>query len=52
VNDDENGGKDSLHGRNEKCVQDFGRKYEGKRPLVRPRRRWDDNIRMDLKETS
>jgi len=23
---------------------------EGKSPLVRPRRRWVDNIRMDLKE--
>jgi hypothetical protein len=23
---------------------------EGKRPLVRPRRRWDDNIKMDLRE--
>jgi hypothetical protein len=23
---------------------------EGKRPLGRPRRRWDDNIRMDLQE--
>jgi len=23
---------------------------EGKRPLVRPRRRWEDNIKMDLKE--
>jgi hypothetical protein len=23
---------------------------EGKRPLVRPRRRWDDNINMDLRE--
>ena len=22
----------------------------GKRPLVRPRRRWDDNIKMDLQE--
>ena len=22
----------------------------GKRPLVRPRRRWEDNIRMHLKE--
>ena len=21
---------------------------EGKRPLVRPRRRWEDNIKMDL----
>jgi hypothetical protein len=25
-------------------------KLEGKRPLGRPRRRWEDNIRMDLKE--
>jgi len=23
-------------------------KSEGKRPLGRPRRRWDDNIKMDL----
>jgi hypothetical protein len=25
-------------------------KSEGKRPLGRPRRRWEDNIRMDLRE--
>ena len=25
-------------------------KSEGKRPLVRPRRRWEDNIKMDLEE--
>jgi len=25
-------------------------KPEGKRPLGRPRRRWDDNINMDLQE--
>jgi hypothetical protein len=25
-------------------------KHEGKRPLGRPRRRWEDNIRMDLQE--
>jgi hypothetical protein len=25
-------------------------KPEGKRPLKRPRRRWEDNIRMDLQE--
>jgi hypothetical protein len=24
---------------------------EGKRPLGRPRSRWEDNIRMDLRET-
>ena len=26
------------------------RKPEGKRPLERPRRRWEDNIKMDLRE--
>jgi len=25
-------------------------KPEGKRPLGRPKRRWEDNIRMDLQE--
>jgi hypothetical protein len=25
-------------------------KPEGKRPLRRPRSRWDDNVRMDLQE--
>jgi hypothetical protein len=24
---------------------------EGRRPLGRPRRRWEDNIKMDLRET-
>jgi hypothetical protein len=28
----------------------FVRKSEGKRPLRRPRYRWEDNIRMDLVE--
>ena len=26
------------------------RKPEGKRPLGRPRRRWEDNVKMDLQE--
>jgi hypothetical protein len=26
------------------------RKPEGERPLGRPRRRWEDNIRMDFRE--
>jgi hypothetical protein len=29
----------------------FDGKPEGKRPLGRPRHRWDDNIKMDLRET-
>jgi hypothetical protein len=27
------------------------RRPEGKRPLVRPRSRWEESIRVDLKET-
>jgi hypothetical protein len=33
-----------------KCIQYLFGKPEGKRPLGRPRRRWEDNIRMDLRE--
>jgi hypothetical protein len=33
-------------------VQGFGVKTEGKRPLGRPRSRWEDDIIMDFKETS
>jgi hypothetical protein len=35
--------------RREKCKGLVG-KPEGKRPLGRPRRRWEDGIRMDLGE--
>jgi hypothetical protein len=39
-------GKRSKYGREERCIQGFGGKPEGKRPLGRPRRRWEDNIQM------
>jgi len=47
---DEKGAACSTHGGNEKCRHNFGRKSEGKKPLGRPRRRWEDNIRMDLEK--
>jgi len=28
----------------------FGGKPEGKKPLGRPRRRWEDNIKMEIKK--
>ena len=31
-------------------IQGFEWKLEGMRPLGRPRRRWEDNIKMDLQE--
>jgi hypothetical protein len=35
----------------DRCTQGFGGgEPEGKRPLVRPRRRWEDNIKMDVQE--
>jgi hypothetical protein len=37
-----------THGRDEKCIQILIGKSEGKRPLGRPKRRWEDNIRMDV----
>jgi hypothetical protein len=33
-----------------KKTQGFGGKSRRKRPLGRPRRRWEDNIKMDLRE--
>jgi len=29
----------------ERCVQGFGRRPEGRRPLGSPRCRWEDNVR-------
>jgi hypothetical protein len=39
-----------MHGRDKKFVQNVG-KHERKRPLGRLRRRWEDNIKIDLEET-
>jgi hypothetical protein len=32
------------------CIKDIGGKARRKEPLGRPRRRWVDNIKMDLRE--
>jgi len=34
----------------EKCMPDFGRIAEGRRSIVRPRRRWEENIKMIFKK--
>jgi hypothetical protein len=45
------GGACGTHGRGEKSVYKvLVGKPKGKRPLGRPRRRWEDGIRMDLRE--
>jgi hypothetical protein len=39
-----------AYGRGERCAQGVGGKPEGKRPLGRPRLRWENNIKMDPQE--
>jgi len=45
-----NGVARSTHGGQENCVQVLVGRPEGKRPLVRLRRTWEDNIKMSLLE--
>jgi hypothetical protein len=44
------GGACSTYGREERCVQGFGGKPEGKRPLERLRCRRENNVKMDVHE--
>jgi len=44
------GGACSAYGGEKRRIQGFGGKSEGMRPLGRPRRRWEDKIKMDLQE--
>jgi hypothetical protein len=44
------GGPCSTNGEKRSAYRLLVGKLEGKRPLGRPRRRWVDNIRMDLEE--
>ena len=39
-----------AHGGRERCAQGSSGETRGKEPLGRPRRRWEDNIKMDLQE--
>ena len=44
------GGACSTYGGRERCIQVLVGKSEGKRPLGRPRRRWEDNSKLDFQE--
>jgi hypothetical protein len=50
VEEDEVGGTCGTKGEKRNVYRLFVGKPEGKRPLGRPRRRWIDNIKMDLLE--
>ena len=39
-----------MYGEEMSCMQGFGGEPGRKRPLGRPRCRWEDNIKMDLQE--
>jgi hypothetical protein len=49
IEKNEMGGACGAYGVGERYAQGYG-KPEGKRALGRPRRRWEDNIEMDLEE--
>jgi len=40
----------SAYGGGERLIQGFGGETSGKELLGRPRRRWEDDIKMDLQE--
>jgi hypothetical protein len=44
------GGACSTNGENRTAYRILVGKPEGKRPLRRPRRRWEDNNKMDVRE--
>jgi hypothetical protein len=44
------GGTCDTHGEGRGVYRVSVESPEGKRPLGRPRRRWEDNIKMDLRE--
>ena len=44
------GGACSTYGEEERCTQGFRGETERKRLLGTPRRRWDDNIKIDLQK--
>jgi hypothetical protein len=48
--ENERGGACSVDGEERGVYMVLVEKPEGKRQLGRPRRRWEDNIRMDLQE--
>jgi hypothetical protein len=39
-----------THGKGERCLQGFGLKARRQETMRRPRRRWEDNIKLDLRE--
>jgi len=39
-----------MHGGEKRCIQDFAGETKGMIPLGRHRRRWENNIKMNLQD--
>jgi hypothetical protein len=52
MKENEVGGTCGTHGRQEKSVESFYGKGRRKESARKPSRRWEDGIRMDLREIS
>jgi hypothetical protein len=50
MKEDEVGGKCSTHEEGRSVCRVLVGRPGGKRPLARPKRRWEDNVKMDLRE--
>ena len=50
IEKNEMGGVFITYGGEERCIQGFGGKPEGNSPLGRPKRRLENNIKIDLQE--
>ena len=50
IEKNEMGGACGTYGGEERVYRVLVGKPEGKRPVGRPRRRWEDNIKMDVQE--
>jgi hypothetical protein len=50
IEKNEMGGTCSAYGGEERCIQGCGGEPEGKTQPGRPRREWEDNIKMELQE--
>ena len=48
IKKNEMGGECGTYGRLESCLEKLGGRPEGKIPFGKPRRRWEDNIKMDV----
>jgi hypothetical protein len=50
LKEDEMGGACDTHGEGEKYIQNFGSKALREEPLGRPRHRWEENIKIVVRE--